>query len=158
MPGLVSQHLHLHISFVNEHSTRAYTIETWYRCLSFDNGLAGALHVAVPPPETRFPLPTPTPTASPPPQGGGQEGTGGEEGGFSSQNLVLALVASLLAQPSEAESSASNAISKDDDDDDSAADAGMAEYQPGHIGSSAPRRGLLGVWMECTLWEQQQHV
>ncbi len=68
-----------------------------------------------------------------------------EGGGFSSQNLVLALVASLLTQPSEVESSASNVTGVDDGDDDGdvAADAGMAEYQPGHIGPSSRSGGSI---------------
>jgi len=50
-----------------------------------------------------------------------------------------------VTQALEAESSGSNVNSQNAGDIDSAADAGTAEYQPGHIGSSARRRGLLGV-------------
>lgn len=62
------------------------------RCLSFDNGLAGALHVA------------PAHLLSPPPPAPLQSEERGEDGeDFSPQSLVLALLASLLAQPSDAE-------------------------------------------------------
>lgn len=96
------------------HATRARTSTSVYqhpktcrRCLSFDNGLAGALHIAPQTTESGFPLPFLSPLAS----------EGEEEGQFSPRNMVLALLGSLLARPPGTDCAANNTPTARTDDE-----------------------------------------
>lgn len=79
------------------------------RCLSFDCGLAGALHVA---PSTKgTPVPNLPPVAAPSSSSGNQGGKEreSEDDYFSPQNLVLAVLAPLLTRPSGTDGGAGDA-------------------------------------------------
>ncbi|CBN76620.1 expressed unknown protein [Ectocarpus siliculosus] len=108
-------------------------------CLSFDNGLAGALYIAPQTTESGLPLPILPPLAS-----GGQE-----EGQFSPRNMVLALLGSLLARPPGTDRAANNTPTARTDDEAtrSVSDAASSteEKQVGLSGSSlAHGRGAGG--------------
>eukprot|EP00752_Nemacystus_decipiens_P001428 g1408.t1 len=99
-------------------------------CLSFDNGLAGGLHVVKAPP--------PSP---PHPSLEGVE-RGEEREGLSPQNLVLALLASLLVQPADPElkavgdTSGRNSLGAEGE----RARVSTAQHQPDVLDVSAQRR------------------
>eukprot|EP00903_Cladosiphon_okamuranus_P017066 g15728.t1 len=106
-------------------------------CLSFDNGLAGVLHVAQGP-LVAPPRPPPLPSL-------GSAGRGEKGEGFSPQNLVLAVLASLLVQPSDSEL---QAVCGNSSRDSSVEGGGMRAtrawlHQPDKSGWSAPRRAGL---------------
>ncbi|CAM9728086.1 unnamed protein product [Ectocarpus sp. 13 AM-2016] len=116
---------------------RGSQLRAW--CLSFDNGLAGTLHIAPQTTESGIPLPILPPLAS-----GGEE-----EGQFSPRNMVLALLGSLLARSPGTDCAANDTTTAPTDDEAtrsfSDVTSSTEEQQVGLSGSSlAHGRGAGG--------------